>query len=123
MDGGDPRVYFAAERTLLAWLRTAIAIIGLGFLVARFGLFIALMRHQDAPPRLVSWSTLIGTGFVLAGTLLMAAAAYQHVRFSGSLTIDQRPRHYSMRFSVCVAVLVSVLGLFLAIYVLLNGHP
>jgi putative membrane protein len=32
----DPRVFFAAERTLLAWIRTALALMGLGFVVARF---------------------------------------------------------------------------------------
>jgi putative membrane protein len=35
----DPRVYFAAERTLLAWIRTGLTVVGLGFVVARFGLF------------------------------------------------------------------------------------
>lgn len=30
----DPRVYFAAERTLLAWLRTGLGLIGVGFAVA-----------------------------------------------------------------------------------------
>jgi Domain of unknown function (DUF202) len=35
----DPRVYFAAERTLLAWQRSAVAFIALGFVVERFGLF------------------------------------------------------------------------------------
>ncbi|MFY8202182.1 MAG: YidH family protein, partial [Pirellula staleyi] len=47
MEAVDPRIYFAAERTLLAWLRTGIAIIGLGFLVARFGLFLALSRNPQ----------------------------------------------------------------------------
>lgn len=37
----DPRVFFASERTLLAWLRTGVALIGLGFVVSRFGLFCA----------------------------------------------------------------------------------
>lgn len=32
--------YLANERTFLAWLRTSIALIGLGFVVARFGLFL-----------------------------------------------------------------------------------
>ena len=36
----DPRIYFAAERTLLAWVRTGLALMGFGFVVARFGLFL-----------------------------------------------------------------------------------
>ena len=42
----DPRVFFASERTLLAWVRTGIAIVGLGFLVSRFGLFLRLVAAQ-----------------------------------------------------------------------------
>ena len=34
-DDNDPRVFFAAEATLLAWLRTGLAIIGVGFIVAQ----------------------------------------------------------------------------------------
>ncbi len=49
----DPRVYFAAERTLLAWIRTGITIMAFGFVVARFGLFLRLLRAEDgqrSPP-------------------------------------------------------------------------
>jgi putative membrane protein len=42
----DPRVYFAAERTLPAWIRTGIAMIGLGFVVARFGLLLRLLGER-----------------------------------------------------------------------------
>lgn len=43
----DPRVFFASERTLLAWLRTGITIIALGFVVSRFGLFVQLLTIQS----------------------------------------------------------------------------
>ena len=43
---GDPRVYFAAERTLLAWIRTGLTVMAFGFLVARFGLFLRLVTLQ-----------------------------------------------------------------------------
>ncbi len=36
----DPRVSLAAERTFLAWIRTGLALMGFGFVVARFGLFL-----------------------------------------------------------------------------------
>ena len=36
----DPRVRFAAERTLIAWIRTGLSMMGFGFVVARFALFL-----------------------------------------------------------------------------------
>jgi putative membrane protein len=49
----DPRVYFAAERTFLAWIRTGLGLMGIGFAVSRFGLFLRELRagtsHLPAP--------------------------------------------------------------------------
>src|SRR5579864_54635 len=45
--------YLAAERTLLAWIRTGLALMGFGFVVARFGLFLQqlqLLQHSPSPP-------------------------------------------------------------------------
>ncbi len=44
----DPRIYFAAERTFLAWIRTGLGLMGVGFAVSRFGLFLREMRASEA---------------------------------------------------------------------------
>ena len=47
----DLRIPLAAERTLLAWLRTGLAMMGFGFVVARFGIFLReLSATRGVPP-------------------------------------------------------------------------
>ena len=76
----DPHVFLAAERTLLAWIRTGLALMGFGFVVARFGLFlreVQAVEHQGqvAPPTLSLW---FGTALVLMGVVVNIAAAINH---------------------------------------------
>lgn len=116
----DPRVFFAAERTLLAWLRTGLAVIGVGFLVARFGLFLQLLRHpgEDMSPPMASSG--IGIGFVLLGSGMIALSVWQHGAFIRRLTFEQRPHSYNMRYAVWISALVSLLGMALAAYLLIS---
>ncbi len=58
--------HLANERTFLAWLRTAIALMGFGFVVAKFGLFLRLVA-QTHPVSLPFSSGLIGISLVIAG--------------------------------------------------------
>ena len=60
----DPRVRYAIERTLLAWVRTGLALMGFGFVVARFGLFLHEIEavRQNAMPK-------ASTGLSLSGRL------------------------------------------------------
>lgn len=41
-----PRVFFAAERTLPAWVRSGLTVMAPGFVVARFGPFLALLSSS-----------------------------------------------------------------------------
>lgn len=118
----DPRVYFAAERTLLAWVRTGLTVIGLGFVVARFGLFLRMLRPLDVPEDNGS-STVIGVSLILIGSLAVGVAAWQHARFSRQLAEGERPRRYFMGWSVWFALTLSAVGVLLALFLVLRSKP
>jgi putative membrane protein len=73
----DPRVPFAAERTLLAWQRTAIALMGFGFVVERFGLFLRMVSNQPLSLSQRGFSLWLGVTLLLLGALVSVASALQ----------------------------------------------
>ena len=99
---------------MLAWLRTGIATIGLGFLVARFGYFIMVVNGRAANSHLSS--TFIGIGLVVLGTMMIGASGWQHKRFLKTLSGDSLPPQYSTRLSLALSMLMVLCGIALAIY-------
>jgi putative membrane protein len=115
----DPRVLFAAERTLLAWVRTSVTMMGLGFVVARFGVFLAAIQGRAAPSGhgLSAW---IGIAFVVLATVVLAIATRQHVRFLRSLGAREIPRGYGTWLPIFSAFTLVLAGGLLAVYLLLE---
>lgn len=116
----DPRVFFAAERTLLAWLRTGLTIIAIGVVLARFGLFLELLAAQaPAAARAgTGGSAVFGIVFVLLGALAIVAAVIQHRRFIATLPAIDLPAQYSRAFAVGLSLVIAALGFALAAWLI-----
>lgn len=118
----DPRVFFAAERTLLAWVRTGITVMALGFVVARFGLFLEILAASSRPPAhlaLPSSETLsatLGVALVLAGVLSVLGALLNHLRYVRTLPAQDVPALTLPWFAPAAAALIALMGGLLALY-------
>jgi putative membrane protein len=116
----DPRVLFAAERTLLAWNRTSISFMAFGFVVERFGLFINIMGKEEAKFLQREISFYLGMVFVILAILISFISIYQYKNIMLSLTKDEIPKGYNIWLTAKVNGVVGVLGIIL-IYYLYQG--
>jgi len=121
-DGRDPRVFFAAERTLLAWVRTGLTVVGIGFVVARFGLFLRLLAREGHAGDPGHTSTFLGVSFVLLGSVGIAMGVTQFMRFVRTLEELDKPEGYRPGWSVAFAALLALTGLLLAVYLLVRSE-
>ena len=108
--GAAARDHLANERTLLAWQRTALALLGLGFLVDRF----AFEGRGD------DLGSIVGLGLIAIGALASLAGTYRYVRTERDIDrATYRPAHLAH----LLLTGAMVLGALLLVVPLVSEHP
>ena len=114
----DPRIYFAAERTFLAWLRTGLGLMGIGFAVSRFGLFLRQIHlGASLPTQSTGVSIYSGVSLVTLGVIVNIAAIVYHVRTVRRLQNGTWEAGLSLN-AIVLAGLLAAIGLGMAIFLL-----
>jgi uncharacterized protein (DUF302 family)/uncharacterized membrane protein YidH (DUF202 family) len=120
-----PSDYLAAERTFLAWIRTGLALMGFGFVVARFGLFLEALQNGQPSLHLRPYgpSFWFGTALIALGVIVNLMCAWRHVRLVQELRRGGSAFERPSSLAVAIAVLLAVIGLAMAIYLASVHEP
>ena len=122
MINSDPRVFFAAERTLLAWVRSGITVMALGFVVAKFGMFLTLLSassptlsqlHQNN-----GLSNVFGIVLVIIGAAITLGTQLNHHLYVKTLPPQDVPKLAITWLASLLTVSISFVGVLLATYLI-----
>lgn len=116
----DANVYLAVERTFLAWIRTGLALMGFGFVVARFGLFLREINVTHAHPQALPGgiSVKFGTALVSLGVVLTGAAVVRYMRLLKRLgrgQVLERPSHLAVGLGIALATIGAAVTVYLLV--------
>lgn len=119
----DPRVFFAAERTLLAWVRSGIAVMALGFVVAKFGLFLSLLSVSNPANNALhpsnGLSNIFGIALVIIGVVITLGAQLNHHLYVKTLPPEDVPELAISWLALLLTVSIAFVGILLAGYLLI----
>jgi putative membrane protein len=109
----------ANERTFLAWVRTAIAAMAFGFVVARFDLFLQAIPLQAQSPARAPSPTLANTAglaFIAIGVAMIAISGWRFARTAKEIESEADVPSTGERLDLTLAALVGLLGVALFLY-------
>ena len=112
------REHLANERTFLAWIRTSIALMGFGFVIVKFSLFLKqlslLLESRGLPSK--GYSSIVGVVMVAVGVMITILAFLQYKKNE-----EQLKNNYfvsTSMLSILVALIIIIGGIFLIFYLL-----
>ena len=117
----DPRVYFAAERTFLAWIRTGLGLIGIGFAVNRFGLLFRQLSASQShlPTRATGLSVWSGVTLVGLGVIVILSSVLRHLQLMRELKSGTWVPGRVSRDAVVLGLLLAGAGIGMCIYLII----
>jgi putative membrane protein len=110
----------ANERTFLAWVRTAIAMMAFGFLIERFDLFIRLAAPETASGSSTQdrgFADVAGLAVVLLGMAMIIISALRFVWTGKQIDSEETVAGPGVRFDLALATLLVLLGCSLLLYI------
>jgi len=110
----------ANERTFLAWVRTAVAVMAFGFIVEKFDLFLEVSspslvgRTLSVPGQ--KFGNIAGLSLIVLGTAMVAIAAIRFLTTAKAIDSEQLDRGPGSRIDLTLAALLVLLGCALFVY-------
>jgi putative membrane protein len=116
----DLREILAADRTFLAWIRTGLSLMGFGFVVARFGIFLREIQVARlvalVPPYDVSlW---FGTALITLGVIVNLLSAWKHILLARQLDRGEAVPSRPNTLAISIAMFLALVGLAMGIYLI-----
>jgi len=110
----------ANERTFLAWVRTAIAVMAFGFVIEKFDLFLRAVASQAVLQKLAphgqKFANAAGLAFIAIGVAMIVLAGLRFVWTAKAIESEEVRSSPGERFDLALAALIALLGAALFLY-------
>lgn len=113
------RDHLANERTFLSWIRTAVTIIGLGFVVAKFGILIREVGGAHVHTLTARAGAVVGVLLVISGMSMAGLATVKFLSIRND--IDRNIVRFSPVLDVVIAVIIGATSIVLAVYLIITA--
>jgi putative membrane protein len=115
------RLLIQAEGNLLMWVRTCLSLMGFGFVIARFGLFLRELAQAGhinikRDSSLALFTSITGTGFIVLGFVALALALASHRRFLQSIQRGEPDLPIGWSLGMILSLVLVAIGMVLAGY-------